>query len=269
MTGVCPWSWNMATTQSNSPPAARLIERVRGVGAGRVDALAAGVGDRRADRDLLLVAEEPALAGVGIQAAHGDARAGDPEVPHRPVAEPDRPRDALPRDQIGDAAERHVGRHVDHAELPTHQEHGVGLRAGELGQDLGVPRVADAGGGERLLVDGRGDDRRRSRLPARVARRARCTRRPRARRPRSPGRWRRPRGRRSRGRAPRSGPARRWPRSTRASGPHRLSHVGDPGGRGHHARVADDERARLLAHLRARPAPSPRSRARSRRGLPS
>ena len=59
-----------------------------------------------------------------------------------------------------------------------------------------------------------------------------------------------PPGRRSRGRAPRSGPARTWPRSTVAIGAHRLGHVGDPGRRGHHARVADDERARLLPHVR-------------------
>ena len=91
--------------------------------------LRARVGDRRPDRDLLLVPEEAALAGVGIQAAHGDARARDAEIPHRLVAEPDRPRDPLARDQIRDAAERHVGRHVDHPELLAHEEHGVGLRA--------------------------------------------------------------------------------------------------------------------------------------------
>src|SRR2546422_5084635 len=53
------------------------------------------------------------------------------------------PYTTLFRSQVGNATERHVRGHVDHAQLLAHEEHRVVPGVGELGEDFGVAGVSD------------------------------------------------------------------------------------------------------------------------------
>ena len=143
---------------SNSPPRARE----KSVSAGRGPWTSRPSRARRFDGGddllLLLVAEEPVLPGVRIEPAHGDLRPRHAEKRHRLLGEPDDAPHAVARHQVGDAAERDVRRDVDHAELLAHQQHGEVGRRRQLGEDLRVPGVCDAGRGERFLVHRGGHD---------------------------------------------------------------------------------------------------------------
>jgi hypothetical protein len=144
LTGTCPWR--------------AREERIGGQGTVDVEAVAARRFDGGDDLLLLLVAEEPVFPGVRIEPAHRDLRPRHAEKRHRLLREPDDALHPVARDQVGDAAERDVRRDVDHPELLAHQQHGEVGRRRELGEDLRVPGVWDAGGSERFLVYRGGDD---------------------------------------------------------------------------------------------------------------
>src|SRR5882724_4056400 len=78
----------------------------------------------RDDLRLLLVAEEPVLSSMRIEAAHGDAGPGYAQPLHGLLREPDDAQHAVLGAEIGHAPEGYVGRHVDDLELSAHEEHG-------------------------------------------------------------------------------------------------------------------------------------------------
>ena len=67
--------------------------------------------------------------------------------------------DALRRDARDRLGQRNVGADVDDAQLRADQQHADPLRAGPLGQQLGVAGVVEAGQVHGGLVERRGDDR--------------------------------------------------------------------------------------------------------------
>src|SRR5215208_2803373 len=89
----------------------------------------------------VLGAKEAVLAGVGVQARYGYLRVLDAEPAHRGVGEPDHDELPLGLHPMYGLSQRDVGGNVDDLELVGHQHHGVVLRAREVRQDLGVPRV--------------------------------------------------------------------------------------------------------------------------------
>src|SRR5215510_14762128 len=78
-------------------------QRVGGQGPVDVEALLPRGGDGGEDRLLLLVAEEPFLPGVRVEAAHGDPRTRDPEEAHGLLRERDDAPDTLAGHQVGDS----------------------------------------------------------------------------------------------------------------------------------------------------------------------
>ncbi len=139
-------------------PAGAGEDRVGGQGTVHVEPGPPRVLDGRDDPGLLLVAEEAVLARVRIEPAHRNTGPRAAQAGHGLLGQVDDAADALAGDQVRHAAQRHVGGDVDDPQLLAHQEHREILRVGEPGQDLGVPGVLHARGGERFLVDRRGDD---------------------------------------------------------------------------------------------------------------
>ncbi len=92
-------------------------EGVIGERPGRVETLALGRDDGGVDEGLLLVAEEPVLAGMRIERRHGDSRrqaAG--QGTHRLVGQADLRQDRLLAQQVKHPPQCDVQRHVDHAQ---------------------------------------------------------------------------------------------------------------------------------------------------------
>ena len=140
--------------------AARAREqRVGGQGTVHVEALAPRRLDGRRDLALLLVAEEPVLAGVRIEPAHRDACGrATPEEASWSAA---RARSPGPRDR---ACTRSGTRRSATCVVTWMTRSSLPIRSmaksrgvGQLGQDLRMPGVLMPGGGQRLLVDGGGD----------------------------------------------------------------------------------------------------------------
>ena len=164
LSAMCPWSWYIATTASYSPPRADE-ERVIRMRTGRVEPLATGLFDRGPDQRLLLVAEQPILAGMRIERCHGDpgtSPAG--QGPHRLVGQADLREDRVTTQQVEDPAQCHVQRHVDDPQAGRRivleiEHHRVIGGVAPLREDLGVPGMTNAGLVEGLLVQGQGGDR--------------------------------------------------------------------------------------------------------------
>jgi len=75
------------------------------------------------------------------------------------VGAADRAGDESGLDALHCVEEADVRRHVHHPQARGEQQHRHLLGAGQLGEQFGVPRVAVAGGVQRLLVERRGADR--------------------------------------------------------------------------------------------------------------
>ena len=150
-----------------------MKQGVVGERTGDVDALTAAIVDGRADDRLLLIAEEPVLAGVRVErrrrrsaAASRRSRAASPGRPGGSSTGP-----SLGRQQIEHLPKRDVQGHVDHAQARSRAalrawrirvHDGVGLQvehhrvvghAAAFRQDLGVTGMADAALVEGLLVE--------------------------------------------------------------------------------------------------------------------
>jgi len=140
-------------------------DSVGSVGPAGVDPFAARRGDRGRDDAQLLVAEETAFAGVRVEPGDRDPRPCRAEPAQRRIGDPDRLDDRIEGDRVERAPQRHVDRHEDRLQLVVGQHHPHRRRRAAVGgerlQHLGMARVANARRGERLLVDRRGDDRRR------------------------------------------------------------------------------------------------------------
>ncbi len=137
------------------------VRRVRAAGR---DAGSTRLRDGRCDQVDLLVAEQPALACMRVQAGHRDARRGQAEAQPRGMRDGQRVDDALGRQRVDRPPQRQVDRHQHHAQLVVgqhhaHRRHRLVRHGGQRLQHLGVARKRDAGGRQRLLVDRRRDDR--------------------------------------------------------------------------------------------------------------
>ena len=107
-----------------------------------VDARLAGHQDGRGDDAGLLVAELAALAGVRVQAAHGDARLGHAEpLAQGPVGQVDRVEHAADGELVADLEQRLVDGRQHDLKLrgDEHHRHVAGLEL--LGQQLGVAGI--------------------------------------------------------------------------------------------------------------------------------
>jgi hypothetical protein len=129
------------------------------VGAGRVPAFGASVGDGRRDVVDLLVAKQAALACVRIQAGHGDARRRQPHALERSAGDAQRLQHGLARHAIDGITQRAMDGHQHRAQLLVGQHHAHGDATGQRLQHLGVARIGRTARVQGFLVDGRGDQR--------------------------------------------------------------------------------------------------------------
>ncbi len=105
----------------------------------------------------LLAPEQPAFAGMRIEAGDGDARLGHAQPARGIGGEADGAQLAGQRQQAGHGGERHVDRRQHDAQLVVEQHHAHVRAPGQFGQDFGMAGMGDAGRVQRLLVQGRGD----------------------------------------------------------------------------------------------------------------
>ena len=186
MSKAVPWSGEVRTTDGPEghvhPPAEHLhgdqplvvVHRDDQVEVPRRGPPVEGVGwvrtrrvptlrDRRLDsgtyQAVVFVAEDPALAGVGVQAGDPDPGLPACEPPGGVAAQTERTQDGFGFDPVEHVAERHVTGHEDAAERPGAQHHRERRRARAFGHVLRVTRVAVTGRVPRCLRDRRGDDR--------------------------------------------------------------------------------------------------------------
>ncbi len=133
---------------------------VGGEGTPGVDAVAGGDLDGGGDDAGFFVAEEAALAGVGVQAADGDAGALDSEPAAGVVSEVDGVEDPADGEDIAHLHEGEVGGGEDDAEVLADEHHGVAFDGEAGGEQVGVAGVlGPAREGPGLFGDRAGDDR--------------------------------------------------------------------------------------------------------------
>ena len=106
--------------------------------------------------------KSPALARVRVQPRHRDARMWFAPFGRGTVRDAQRLEHGVEGHAVDGGAQRQVDRDQHGAQLVVGQHHAHrrrrAARIGERLQHLGMPRVADAGRGERFLVDRRSDD---------------------------------------------------------------------------------------------------------------
>ena len=129
-----------------------------GPGATGVDALGAGRLDRRPDDPDFFVAEETTFAGMGVEPCDRNARRRDPKGLAALMCEPDRRHLRIEIRLVDGLAQRRVDRDENRADIVVGQHHRNALRATIVGEDFGVPGIANARACHRFLVDRRGDD---------------------------------------------------------------------------------------------------------------
>ena len=136
-----------------------LVEdRVGGDRAGDVPAAAAAAGEGRRDDRPLFVAEGAAVAGVGIEPAHADARAPETHPRQGAGEQLDGFDDGVGRQRVRDFPQGQVARGEHDADPVAEEHHGVAPGAGQAREQLGVAGLADAGFHERFLADRGGDE---------------------------------------------------------------------------------------------------------------
>ena len=118
---------------------------------------------RRGDETDFLIAEEPAFAGMRVEARHSDARPRLAPGRRGLVRDLNRLQHGVEGHGIDGLAQRDMDADQHHAQLLVRQHHAHrrrrAARRGSQGlQHLGMAGVRDTGGGQRLLVDGRSHD---------------------------------------------------------------------------------------------------------------
>src|SRR4029450_4829233 len=103
-------------------------------------------------------AEKAVLAGVWVEGADGEPRLAAAQLPYGRAGQFDCVGGAAPREESGDLAVTDVDRDERTGDVVGGEHHARLGGAGALSQDLGVPRVGDAGGVQRFLVDRSGSD---------------------------------------------------------------------------------------------------------------
>ncbi len=90
---------------------------------------------------------------MGVQAGDREVRVGQPETAQRAIGQAQGPKH-VPAGDLGDGfAQGDVARDEHHPEFVVGHEHREIVRAGQVSQNLGVPRKRDAGGVQRRFVD--------------------------------------------------------------------------------------------------------------------
>jgi hypothetical protein len=134
--------------------------REQGIGRqrpGQVKTLRARGGKRRGDHVDLLASQVAPLAGVRIQAAHGDARPGDAEPAAQvPIQDAQRAGQAVAGQGLRHLPQRQMGGGQCHPQRAGHQQHHHLRGAGAGGQILGVAAERNAGVADHALVQRRG-----------------------------------------------------------------------------------------------------------------
>jgi hypothetical protein len=102
--------------------------------ADQVEALRLGSLHRGAHLSIVLVAKEPVLAAVGVQAGDGDAKAGHPGTQKGLTGDADDRQDALSLGALDGLAHEAVGRNVADAQVAGDQRHRHILDMAHLGQ---------------------------------------------------------------------------------------------------------------------------------------
>ena len=142
--------------------------RVGGNGPGDVDAIGAAALEHRGEDLALFLADQPALAGVGIQAGQHQPRPGHPEAGKLGMREPDGRLQTLRRQHRRYVGERNVHGRQHHRQALGVEHHPDLAGAGQLREQLGMSAPAQPGARPRLLVDGSGGqavDAFRQRIP--------------------------------------------------------------------------------------------------------
>ena len=156
--GMWPWSWYWTTTMSKRPCRACMntVSGGHGPDASMPSARAASTAGAITSRSS--VPNRPASPACGFSPATATRGVVDPELAQRAVGEPDDGQLALGLHAPDGLGQRDVRADVDDAQLVGDEHHRVVAHAGQLGEDLGVAGVAEAGEVHRLLVQRRGGD---------------------------------------------------------------------------------------------------------------
>ncbi len=155
---MCPWSWYIATTPSNSPPTARVgRKRSRRIHSGPATQF-----DSRGDDAGFLITEESVFASVRIERADGNAWNVAAQAFQKFMHQPDFFCDFLCRQQIGNASDRRVERRVNDTQPVWRsnrvvrseiQHHAEFFDSADLSQNLGMSRIVEPREAESLLVE--------------------------------------------------------------------------------------------------------------------
>ncbi len=141
----------MAITASNSLPRARTKTVSPEIGPLTSSPRLPERLHRRGDDLCVLIAEQPALAGMRVERGDRDAGLVHAEAMERVEREFEDARQPLRRHQRRHLGERHVGRDMRDAELVVGEQHAGVAAAGEVGEHVGVPGIGIAGEVDRLL----------------------------------------------------------------------------------------------------------------------
>ena len=112
-----------------------------------------------ATTSIFLAPEEPVLAGVRIEPGDGKAWCRQPESRQLHVGEVDRVLQLPLRQDLRNAAQRHVHGREHHAQGVRVEHHRHPPGTSQMGEQVGVSRPRQPRGGERRLADRCGGDR--------------------------------------------------------------------------------------------------------------
>ena len=118
-------------------------------------------GDRRADDVTLLVAEEAVLAGMRVEAGHGELGRGDAELAQGGIGGGDDRADPRPRDEVDRPAQADMQRRMDDARVveAQHEEGIVRRHAGAARDERRIAVEGNPGRGDGALGVRRADNR--------------------------------------------------------------------------------------------------------------
>ncbi len=131
---------------------------VGGVGAGYGEAFGGEAGDERRNPVGFLASEGAAVAGVGVEAADGDAGAGNAEGGEGFEEEGDGQADFGFAEANGDIPEGNVAGGEHDPQAFSGEEHAETVSAAEIGEHFGVAGIGDAGEVPGFFADGGGDE---------------------------------------------------------------------------------------------------------------
>ena len=157
-TGMCPWSWYIATTASNCR--ARSLTNTVSPGTGPLTSIPSA---RHCSTTGVVISmscrpNSPPSPACGFSAATATRGFGMPEIAHRRMCEVDGAAQPLWRQQLRHVGQRDMRGDVAHPHVAVRQQHHRTARLGQRRQHVGVAGIVVAGEVQRLLVQRCGDD---------------------------------------------------------------------------------------------------------------